>query len=74
MDNNVIITPGEAISKLILVDGYSLMLRSDTNREFVNDRLRKLNLDGGVHVQVIVDKLDKLAVLVSSYNYALKSA
>lgn len=72
MDNDVIITPGEVISKLILVDGYSLILRSDTNRAFVNDRLRELNLVGGVHVQVIVDKLDKLAVLVSSYNYVLQ--
>ena len=72
MDNNTIITPGEAICKIILVEGYSLILRSDAYRKVVNDRLQGLNFDGGVHVQVIVDKLDKLAVLVSSHNHVLQ--
>lgn len=73
MESNVVITPGDAISKIILVKNYSLSLRSDANRTVVNNRLKELNLEGGVHARVIVDKFDKLAVLISSHNYALEA-
>ena len=69
MDNKVEISnPGMAISEIILVDGYSLMLRCDKIRYRINEKLKELELDD-VKVQVIVDELDKLQLSICSNNF-----
>ena len=69
MDNKVeICNPGMAISEIILVDGYSLMLRCDKIRRRINEKLTELELDN-VQVLVIVDELDKLQLSISLNNF-----
>ena len=69
MNNKVEISnPGMAISEIILVDGYSLMLRCDKIRHRINEKLTGLELDD-VQVQVIVDELDNLKLSISSNNF-----
>lgn len=69
MNNKVEISnPGMAISEIILVDDYSLMLRCDKIRVRINDKLAELELDDAL-IQVIVDELDRLQLSFSSNNF-----
>lgn len=59
--NNMKINNGEMISNIILIDGYSLLLRYNRIRRRINSKLEELVSDG-IYAQVGVDECDRLMV------------
>ena len=60
MDNETK-SPGELISEIVLIDGYSLVLRYNQIRTCINSRLKELVVNG-IHSQVEVDQCDRLTI------------
>ena len=68
--NNIEINKGEMISDIVLIDGYSLLLRYNRIRERINSKLEEQVFDG-IYAQVGIDECDRL--MVAFYNDKVKT-